>query len=86
MVLGSGVRSTVLRISEPSDRVSNGSDLISAINGSRLLVAEMRFEPSDAKSDGSEMRSTVLCTSLHSTNSKSKLYRGFIAMSLVRSN
>ncbi|KAI8524149.1 hypothetical protein RHMOL_Rhmol13G0127400 [Rhododendron molle] len=30
----------------------------------------MRSQPSDARSDGSEVRSTVLCTLLHSTNPK----------------
>ncbi|KAI8535733.1 hypothetical protein RHMOL_Rhmol10G0196500 [Rhododendron molle] len=71
MVLCKGVRSTVLRTSEPSDHAFDGSNLISAMNGSRSLVAEMRSEPSDARSDGSEVRSTILCTSLHSTNPKS---------------
>ncbi|KAI8563166.1 hypothetical protein RHMOL_Rhmol03G0091300 [Rhododendron molle] len=62
MVLCSGVRNTVLRISESSDVLSDSSDLISTINGSRLLVAEMRSEPSNAH--------TMLCTSLISTNLK----------------
>ncbi|KAI8563827.1 hypothetical protein RHMOL_Rhmol03G0139500 [Rhododendron molle] len=61
----------VLHISEPLDRGSDGSDLISAMNGSRLLVAEMRSKPSDPRSNSSEVRSTVLCTSLHNINPKS---------------
>ncbi|KAI8566248.1 hypothetical protein RHMOL_Rhmol02G0025400 [Rhododendron molle] len=32
----------------------------------------MRSEPSNARSDGSEVRSTVQCTSLHSTNPNPK--------------
>lgn len=45
MVLCSEVRSTMLRTSEPSDRASNGSDHISAMNSSRTLGAEMKSEP-----------------------------------------
>ncbi|KAI8548708.1 hypothetical protein RHMOL_Rhmol07G0295000 [Rhododendron molle] len=37
---------------------SDCSDLISAINGSRSSIAEMRFEPSDPRSDGSEVHSS----------------------------
>ncbi|KAI8558275.1 hypothetical protein RHMOL_Rhmol04G0078200 [Rhododendron molle] len=44
MVLCSGVHSTVLCTSEPSDRTFDGSDLISVMNDSRSLVAEMRSE------------------------------------------
>ncbi|KAI8543372.1 hypothetical protein RHMOL_Rhmol08G0212100 [Rhododendron molle] len=66
MVLCNGVRSTVLCTSEPLDRASYGSDLISTMNGSRSLVAEMRSEPADARSDSFEVHNT-----LHSTNSKS---------------
>ncbi|KAI8547180.1 hypothetical protein RHMOL_Rhmol07G0175100 [Rhododendron molle] len=52
--------STVLRTSEPSDCVSDGSDLILVTNGSQSLAVEMRFEPSDAQSDGSMVRSTCI--------------------------
>ncbi|KAI8551547.1 hypothetical protein RHMOL_Rhmol06G0195400 [Rhododendron molle] len=41
------------------------------MNDSRLLVAEMRSESSDAQSDDLKVRSTVLCTSFYSTNLKS---------------
>ncbi|KAI8558087.1 hypothetical protein RHMOL_Rhmol04G0061400 [Rhododendron molle] len=51
-----------MRTSKPSDRAFDDLNLISTINGSRSLVAEMRLEPSNARSDGLEM---------HSTNSKS---------------
>ncbi|KAI8523236.1 hypothetical protein RHMOL_Rhmol13G0057700 [Rhododendron molle] len=37
----------MLCTSESSDHASDNSDLISAMNGSRSLVAEMRSEPSD---------------------------------------
>lgn len=47
-VLCSDVRSTMLCTFEPSDRTSDDLDLISTTNGSRLLVAKMRSEPSDA--------------------------------------
>lgn len=67
MVLCSSVPNIVLiRISEQSDRASDGSDLISVMSGSRSLVAEIRSEPSDARSNSSEVRNTVL----HSTNPK----------------
>lgn len=59
---------------EPSDRASDGSDLISTMNYSRSLVAEMRFKPLDARSDGSKVRSTV-----HSSNPKSATHGVFIA-------
>lgn len=36
---------TVLRTSEPSDCVPDGSDLISTINGSLSLVVEIRSDP-----------------------------------------
>ncbi|KAI8528062.1 hypothetical protein RHMOL_Rhmol12G0122000 [Rhododendron molle] len=65
MVLCNGVRNTVSRTSEPSDRASDGSDLISAMNDSLSLVVEMRSKPWDARSDGLEVHITVLCTSLH---------------------
>ncbi|KAI8533025.1 hypothetical protein RHMOL_Rhmol11G0264100 [Rhododendron molle] len=39
-----------------SDRASDGLDIISVMNGSRSLVAKMRSEPSNARSDCSEMR------------------------------
>ncbi|KAI8558327.1 hypothetical protein RHMOL_Rhmol04G0082900 [Rhododendron molle] len=65
MVLCRGVRSTVLRTSEPSDLASDGSDLILALNGSRSLVVEMRSEPSDSQSVGSEVRSR--CCAPHCT-------------------
>lgn len=58
------VRSTVLRIFEPSDRASDGSDLILTMNGSGSLIVEMKSELSDAQSDDSEVCSTVLCTFL----------------------
>ncbi|KAI8534915.1 hypothetical protein RHMOL_Rhmol10G0133600 [Rhododendron molle] len=45
MVMCSGVHSTVLRISELSVRTSDNSDLISAINGSQSLVAEINPSP-----------------------------------------
>ncbi|KAI8531289.1 hypothetical protein RHMOL_Rhmol11G0124800 [Rhododendron molle] len=41
------------------------------MNSSQSLVTEMRSEPSDARSDCSKMRSTVLYISLHSINPKS---------------
>ncbi|KAI8538876.1 hypothetical protein RHMOL_Rhmol09G0137400 [Rhododendron molle] len=58
------MRSTMLRTSKLSDHASDGSDLISAMNGSKS-------EPSDAQSDGSKVRSTVLCILLHNTNPNS---------------
>ncbi|KAI8553923.1 hypothetical protein RHMOL_Rhmol05G0054300 [Rhododendron molle] len=48
------------------------------MNDSRSLVAEMRFEPSDVRTDGLEERSMVLCTSLHNTNPKS----GIVALDI----
>ncbi|KAI8551507.1 hypothetical protein RHMOL_Rhmol06G0192200 [Rhododendron molle] len=57
------MRRIVLCSSEPSDCASDGSDLTSAMNSSRSLVAEMKSEPSGARSEGSKVRSTVLCTS-----------------------
>ncbi|KAI8544281.1 hypothetical protein RHMOL_Rhmol08G0284000 [Rhododendron molle] len=45
---------------EPSDRTFNGSDLILTMNSSRSLVAEKRSEPSDARSDGSEVRGILI--------------------------
>ncbi|KAI8522876.1 hypothetical protein RHMOL_Rhmol13G0031200 [Rhododendron molle] len=56
MVLCSGVCSIMLRISEPSDRASDGLNLISAMNVSRLLVAEMKSKPLDIRSDDSKVR------------------------------
>ncbi|KAI8553719.1 hypothetical protein RHMOL_Rhmol05G0038300 [Rhododendron molle] len=44
---------------------ADGSDLVSAMNNSRLLIVEMRSKPSNAQCDGSEVR----------TNSKSKSHR-----------
>lgn len=44
-----------------------GSDLISTTNNQELFIVEMRFEPSDAQFDGSEVCSTVLRTLLYST-------------------
>ncbi|KAI8542593.1 hypothetical protein RHMOL_Rhmol08G0149700 [Rhododendron molle] len=41
------------------------------MSDSLSLITEMRSEPSDARSDGSEVHSMVLCTSLHNTNPKS---------------
>ncbi|KAI8561914.1 hypothetical protein RHMOL_Rhmol04G0379200 [Rhododendron molle] len=46
------------------------------MNGFRSLIAEMRSEPSDARFEGSEVRNTVLYTSLHGTNPKSFYSRG----------
>ncbi|KAI8567704.1 hypothetical protein RHMOL_Rhmol02G0142400 [Rhododendron molle] len=63
MVLCCGVYSTMLRTFNPSDRASDSSDLISAINGSRSLVAEMK----------SKVRSTVLRTPLHNTTRSQKM-------------
>ncbi|KAI8548839.1 hypothetical protein RHMOL_Rhmol07G0305300 [Rhododendron molle] len=54
------VRSTVLCTSKSLDRASDSSNLISAMNDSRLLVVEMRSEPSDALSDGLEVCSMIL--------------------------
>ncbi|KAI8564514.1 hypothetical protein RHMOL_Rhmol03G0187500 [Rhododendron molle] len=48
MVLCSGARSTLLRTSELLDRVSDGSDLISIMNGFQSLIAS---EPLDARSN-----------------------------------
>ncbi|KAI8560803.1 hypothetical protein RHMOL_Rhmol04G0284300 [Rhododendron molle] len=49
----------MLRISEPSDRVSDGLNFISAMNRSQSLVAEMRSEPLDAQSNGSKVHNTA---------------------------
>lgn len=38
--------------------------------GRELFIAKMRFELSDARFDGSEVRSMVLCTPLHITISQ----------------
>ncbi|KAI8560222.1 hypothetical protein RHMOL_Rhmol04G0239200 [Rhododendron molle] len=57
MVLYTCVCSTMLRTSEPSDRASDVSDLILAMNDSQSLVAEMRIEPSDTQSNSSKVRS-----------------------------
>lgn len=48
----------MLCTSEPSDRASDGSDLILAINDRESFIAKMRFEPADARSNGLEMCST----------------------------
>lgn len=48
---------------EPSDRVFNGSDLISIINDQESFIAEIRFEPSNTQSDGR------YCAQLHSNPS-----------------
>ncbi|XP_058215603.1 ankyrin repeat-containing protein ITN1-like [Rhododendron vialii] len=68
--VNSGVRNTKVCTSEPSDRASDGSDLISIMNNSRSLVVKIRFEPLNVRSDGSEVRKAVLGTSLHNTNPK----------------
>lgn len=44
MVLCIGVCSTVLRTSEPPDRVSDSSDLILIMNDSQLLVVKIKSE------------------------------------------
>ncbi|KAI8531020.1 hypothetical protein RHMOL_Rhmol11G0105300 [Rhododendron molle] len=68
MVLYSSVYSTVLlRISEPSDHASDGLDLISVTNDREPFITEMRSKPSDTRSNGSEVRNTVLHIPLHST-------------------
>ncbi|KAI8535869.1 hypothetical protein RHMOL_Rhmol10G0207600 [Rhododendron molle] len=54
----------MLRTSKPSDRVSDGSNLISTINDQEPFITEMKFEPLDARFDGSEVRSLVLRTLL----------------------
>ncbi|KAI8538199.1 hypothetical protein RHMOL_Rhmol09G0084100 [Rhododendron molle] len=41
------------------------------MNGYQSLVANMRSEQSDTQSNSSEVRITVLCTLMHSTNPKS---------------
>ncbi|KAI8549393.1 hypothetical protein RHMOL_Rhmol06G0021400 [Rhododendron molle] len=51
--------STVLRTFELSDRESDDSDLISAMNSSRSLVAEMRFESLDARSNSSKVLNSL---------------------------
>ncbi|KAI8554210.1 hypothetical protein RHMOL_Rhmol05G0081000 [Rhododendron molle] len=71
MMLCSGVRSIVLCTSKLFDRASDGLNFISAINSFRSLVAKIRSEPLNAQSDGLELHSTILCTSLYITNSKS---------------
>ncbi|KAI8531539.1 hypothetical protein RHMOL_Rhmol11G0144400 [Rhododendron molle] len=53
--------------SNPSDRASDGSDLISATNDREPFIAEMRSEPSNARSDNLKVRSTVLRTPMHIT-------------------
>ncbi|KAI8531288.1 hypothetical protein RHMOL_Rhmol11G0124800 [Rhododendron molle] len=65
------MHSIVLHTFKLSNCASNGLDLISTMNSSQSLVTEMRSEPSDARSDCSKMRSTVLYISLHSINPKS---------------
>ncbi|KAI8531109.1 hypothetical protein RHMOL_Rhmol11G0111600 [Rhododendron molle] len=65
------MHSTVLCTFTLSDCSSGSSDIISAMNDSRLLIAEMISESSDARFDGLEVRITMLCTSLHNTNPKS---------------
>ncbi|KAI8562897.1 hypothetical protein RHMOL_Rhmol03G0071100 [Rhododendron molle] len=44
MVLCSEVYNTVLHTSEPSDRASDSSDLISTTNDQKLCIVEMRSE------------------------------------------
>ncbi|KAI8538120.1 hypothetical protein RHMOL_Rhmol09G0077700 [Rhododendron molle] len=61
-VVQCGVHSTVLRTFEPSDRASDNSNLISAMNDAQSLVVEMRSELSDARSDGLEVCTMVKCT------------------------
>ncbi|KAI8566406.1 hypothetical protein RHMOL_Rhmol02G0037700 [Rhododendron molle] len=68
MVLCSGVRTFLLCTSEPSDRVSDSSDLISTINGFQSFVAEVRSKPSDTRFDGGGAQ--------HSTNPKLVCERG----------
>ncbi|XP_058217517.1 EIN3-binding F-box protein 1-like [Rhododendron vialii] len=57
----------VLRNFEPLDRALDGSDFISAFNDQEPFITELRSEPSDARSDGSEVHNMVLHTPLHST-------------------
>ncbi|XP_058181885.1 UDP-glycosyltransferase 76B1-like [Rhododendron vialii] len=52
MVLCIGVHSIVLHPFKLSNRASDGSDIISAMNGSRSLVVKIRSEPSNARFDG----------------------------------
>lgn len=56
LVLYSNVRNTVLRTFESLDRASNSSD---AINDREPFVAEIRFESSNAQSNGSEVHSNA---------------------------
>lgn len=64
----------VLRTSEPSNRPSDGSYLISAANDRESFTVKMRSEPSHAPTDGSEARSTALRAPLHSTIRTFSLY------------
>ncbi|KAI8549628.1 hypothetical protein RHMOL_Rhmol06G0039600 [Rhododendron molle] len=47
-----------------SERASDGSDLILETNYQEPFIADMRSEPSDSRSDGSDVHSTVLRTPL----------------------
>ncbi|KAI8564411.1 hypothetical protein RHMOL_Rhmol03G0179400 [Rhododendron molle] len=49
MVLCSEVHSTVVRISEPSDRAFHSSDLILTNNDRKSFIAKMRYEPSNPR-------------------------------------
>ncbi|KAI8571773.1 hypothetical protein RHMOL_Rhmol01G0144900 [Rhododendron molle] len=67
MVLCSEVHNTVLCTSEPSDHASNGSNLILATNNRESFITEMRSDPSDVRSDGSEVRNMVVAASVTSS-------------------
>lgn len=53
---------------ELSDRESDGSNLILIINDRESFIVNMRFEPSNAQFDGSDVRYIILRIPLYNTN------------------